>query len=128
MARSICPRGQIEQCAFADPTSYVAVAAATVPVSCFSTTETSGSSQKAQINDPMTSRLAATMNGACHDPYWTRTPKTKGDSAPPMFPAMFIMPETVPENLPPTSIGTDHEGPMVHSRKNIAPVRQKTAT
>ena len=37
--------------------------------SILSTTDTSGSSQKAQMPDPMTSKLAATMNGACHDPY-----------------------------------------------------------
>ena len=47
--------------------------------------------------------------------------------APPKLPAMFIMPDTVPEYLPPVSIGTDQDGPMVHSRKNIAAVRQKTA-
>jgi hypothetical protein len=36
-------------------------------------------------------------------------PKTIGDSAPPMFPAMFIIPDTVPEFLLPTSIGTAQE-------------------
>ena len=44
-----------------------------------------------------------------------------------MLPAMFIIPETVPEYFPPTSIGTDHDGPIVHSRKNIATVRQASA-
>ena len=47
-----------------------------------------------------------------------------GDSAPPILPAMFIMPETVPEYLPPVSMGTAQDGPMVHSRKNIEAVRQ----
>jgi uroporphyrinogen decarboxylase len=30
-----------------------------------------------------------------------------------MFPAMFIIPDTVPEYSPPTSIGTDQDGPMM---------------
>ena len=68
------------------------------------------------------------MNGATQEPTWTRNPKTIGESAPPKFPAMFIIPDTVPEYLPPTSIGTDQDGPMVHSRKNRAAVRQYTAT
>ena len=84
----------------------------------------SGSSQNAQTAAPITSRLAATMNGASQLPYCTRNPNTKGDNAPPMLPAMFIMPDTVPEYLPPTSIGTAQEGPMVHSRKNSAAVKQ----
>ena len=50
------------------------------------------------------------MNGACQFPYWKNTPKMKGDRAPPILPAMFIMPETVPEYLPPQSIGTDQDG------------------
>jgi len=64
------------------------------------------------------------MNGAAHEPNWAKTPKTKGESAPPMFPAMFIIPDTVPEYLPPTSMGTAQDGPMVHSRKNMATVKQ----
>ena len=51
-------------------------------------------------------------------------PKTVGESAPTNWPPMFIMPETVPENSPPTSMGTAQAGPMVISRKNIAAVRQ----
>src|SRR5690348_11221388 len=93
----------------------------------FSSTETSGSSQNAHTAAPKTSRHAATMNGATHEPSCTRKPKTSGDKAPPMFPAMFITPDTVPEYLPPTCIGTAHDGPIVHSRKNIAPVRQPIA-
>lgn len=50
------------------------------------------------------------MNGACHDPNWTGTQKTIGDGAPPMFAAMFIMPETVPETSPPISMGTAGTG------------------
>src|SRR5258708_37351075 len=92
-----------------------------------SSTETPGSSQNAQIAAPRTRSPAATMNGACQEPNWTSTPKTIGDKAPPILPAMFIMPETVPGTLPPTSIGTAQDGPIVHSRKNIAPVRQYTA-
>src|SRR5260221_5727410 len=91
------------------------------------TTEASGSSQNAQTTKPTTSRPAATMNGAAHEPSWAKTPKTNGESAPPMFPAMFIIPDTVPEYLPPTSMGTAQDGPMVHSRKNIAAVKQYTA-
>jgi hypothetical protein len=93
----------------------------------FSTTDLPGSSQNPQTAAPITSRLAATMNGACHDPNWTKTPKTIGDSAPPMFPAIFIMPDTVPECSPPISMGTAQEGPIVHSRKNMAAVKQYTA-
>src|SRR5258707_1339198 len=92
-----------------------------------STTEASGSSQNAQTTEPTTSRPAATMNGAAHEPSWAKTPKTNGKSAPPMFPAMFIIPDTVPEYLPPTSMGTAQDGPMVHSRKNMAAVKQYTA-
>src|SRR5476649_1269505 len=88
------------------------------------TTDASGSSQKAQTPAPTMSRLAATINSACQEPNWTKTPKTIGDSAPPMFPAMFIIPDTVPECSPPTSMGTAQEGPMVHSRKNMAAVKQ----
>ena len=54
-------------------------------------------------------------------------PNTVGESAPPIFPAMFIIQETVPEYSPPTSIGTAHDGPIVHSRKKSAAVRQYTA-
>src|ERR1700730_4755751 len=93
----------------------------------FSTTEASGSSQNAQTTEPTTSRPAATMNGAGQEPNWAKTPKTKGESAPPMFPAMFIIPDTVPEYLPPTSMGTAQDGPMGHSRKNMAAVKQYTA-
>src|SRR5258708_35439397 len=95
--------------------------------SFFSTTEVLGSSQNPQIAAPTTRRLAATMNGACHDPNWTSTPKTIGDRAPPMFPAIFIIPDTVPETSPPISIGTAQDGPIVHSRKNMAAVKQYTA-
>src|SRR5690242_15999354 len=94
------------------------------PGTTSSTTDFSGSSQNAQMPAPITISAAATMNGACQLPYCTSTPNTKGDSAPPILPAMFIMPDTVPEYLPPTSIGTDQDGPMVHSRKNIDAVRQ----
>src|SRR3984893_7050330 len=90
----------------------------------FPTTEVSGCSQSAQPTEPRTSRPAATMNGAAHEPNWAKTPKTNGESAPPMFPAMFIIPDTVPEYLPPTSMGTAQDGPMVHSRKNMAAVKQ----
>src|SRR6516162_9696033 len=92
------------------------------------TTEASGSSQNAQTAEPATSSAAATMNGACQEPTWTNAPKTIGESAPPILPAMFIMPDTVPECLPPASIGTAQDGPIVHSRKNIAAVRHHTAT
>lgn len=37
---------------------------------------------------------------------------------------MFIIPDTVPEYSPPMSMGTAQDGPMIVSRKNIAPVRQ----
>src|SRR6266566_3438836 len=84
----------------------------------------SGSSQNAHTAAPMTRRTAATMNGASQLPNCTKKPNTIGDSAPPILPAMFIMPETVPEYLPPVSIGTAHDGPMVHSKKNIEAVRQ----
>src|SRR6202000_1441331 len=47
--------------------------------------------------------------------------------AAPKLPAMFIMPDTVPEYLPPVSIGTAQDGPIVHSKKNIEIVRQVTA-
>src|SRR5262249_17118057 len=87
----------------------------------------SGSSQNAHTPEPMTNRHAATMNGACQLPIWARTPNTIGDSAPPILPAMFIMPDTVPEYLPPVSIGTAQDGPIVHSRKNIEAVRHHTA-
>jgi hypothetical protein len=60
----------------------------------------------------------------CHDPNWTTTPKTIGASAPSMFPAMFIIPDTVPECSPPISMETAQEGPMLHSRQNMAAVRQ----
>src|ERR1700730_12444072 len=93
----------------------------------FSTTEASGSSQKPQTTEPRTSRPAATMNGAAHEPNWAKTPKTNGESAPPMFPAMFIIPDTVPEYLSPTSRGTARAVRMVHSRKNMAPVKKYRA-
>ena len=35
-----------------------------------------------------------------------------------------VPPETVPEYLPPASIGTAQEGPIVHSRKNMEAVKQ----
>src|SRR5215472_7913538 len=87
----------------------------------------SGSSQNAHTAEPMTNRHAATMNGACQLPTCASTPNTIGDNAPPILPAMFIMPDTVPEYLPPVSIGTAHDGPIVHSRKNIEAVRHHTA-
>src|SRR5664280_1664708 len=90
----------------------------------FSTTEVLGSSQNPQTAAPKTSRLAATMNGACQEPNWTRTPNTSGDKAPPILPAMFILPETVPECSPPISMGTAQDGPIVHSGKNMAAVKQ----
>src|SRR5215472_16209416 len=98
-------------------------AAAQLVRMCFS-----GSSQNAHTAEPITSSAAATMNGACQLPIWTSAPNTMGDSAPPILPAMFIMPDTVPEYLPPVSIGTAQDGPMVHSRKNIDAVRHHTAT
>src|SRR6516225_6391630 len=107
--------------------SRVQAAAFAAAASSVSRTDASGLSQNAQIAEPMTSSAAATMKGACQELYCARKPNTSGDSAPPKFPAMFIMPDTVPEYFPPTSMGTAHEGPMVHSRKNIATVRQYTA-
>src|SRR5262252_9170360 len=101
-------------------TGQAAAAVASALIALLSITEASGSSQKAQTPAPATSSAAATINGACQEPNWTKKPNTKGDSAPPMFPAMFIIPDTVPEYLPPTSMGTAQEGPMVHSRKNMA--------
>ena len=72
---------------------------------------------------------AATMNGACQLPHVGQVAEhDRRACAPPILPAMFIMPDTVPEYLPPVSIGTAQDGPMVHSRKNIAAVRQPTAT
>src|SRR5260370_42600219 len=68
-----------------------------------STTEASGSSQNAQTTEPTTSRPAATMNGAAHEPSWAKTPKTNGESAPPMYPAMSNSHDTDPQYLPPTS-------------------------
>src|SRR5579863_8855269 len=84
----------------------------------------SGSSQNAHTAEPITRSPAATMKGACQLPPSARKPNTIGDSAPPKLPAMFIIPDTVPEYLPPVSIGTAHDGPMVNSRKNSDAVRQ----
>src|SRR5258708_19604866 len=89
-----------------------------------SMTDCSGSIQNAQMAAPTNSRDADTTNGATQDPLATRIPKTVGDSAPTICPPMFIMPDTVPENSPPMSMGTAHAGPIVISRKNIALVRQ----
>src|SRR5580700_7723622 len=89
-----------------------------------SMTDCSGSIQKAQMAAPMNSRPAETPNGATQDPLDTRYPNTVGESAPTNCPPMFIIPETVPENSPPISMGTAQAGPMVISRKNIAAVRQ----
>src|ERR1700674_4479971 len=74
-----------------------------VPVP-LSITDCSGSIQNAQIAAPTKSRPADTTNGATHDPFDTRTPKTVGESAPTICPPMFIIPETVPENSPPISM------------------------
>src|SRR5262249_47873765 len=93
-----------------------------------SITDTSGSSQNAQIAAPAASSNAETMKGAAHHSARTKYPNTNGDIAPPMLPAMFIIPETVPEYLPPVSMGTAQAGQMLHSRKNAAPVKQATAT
>src|SRR5271169_6687268 len=92
-----------------------------------SMTDCSGSIQKAQIVAPMNSSPADTPNGATQDPLDTRYPNTVGESAPTNWPPMFIMPDTVPENSPPMSMGTAHAGPMVISRKNIAIVRKMSA-
>src|SRR5258706_2017959 len=89
-----------------------------------SITDCSGSIQNAQIAAPMKSRPADTTNGATQDPLDTRYPNIVGERAPTNWPPMFIIPETVPENSPPMSIGTAHAGPIVISRKNIATVRQ----
>src|ERR1700693_1636897 len=89
-----------------------------------SMTDRSGSIQKAQMAAPMNSRPADTPNGATQEPLDTRYPNTVGESAPTNWPPMFIMPDTVPENSPPMSMGTAQAGPMVISRKNMAAVRQ----
>src|SRR5260370_24736586 len=60
-------------------------------------------------------------------PERAKTEKNRGETPPPVFTAMFIIPDTVPEYLPPTSMGTAQDGPMVHSRKNMAAVKQYTA-
>src|SRR5579862_9005017 len=83
----------------------------------------SGSSQNAHTAAPATSKPAATIKGACQLPPCASAPNTIGEIAPPKLPAMFIMPDTVPEYLPPVSIGTAQDGPMVNSRKNIEAVR-----
>src|SRR5271170_6716959 len=93
-----------------------------------SITDTSGSIQNAQMPAPINNRHEATTNGATHDPRSAKIPKTVGDSAPPICPTIFIIPETVPEYSPPMSMGTAHDGPMTVSRKNIAPVRDHIAT
>src|ERR1700674_3290673 len=100
-----------------------------VPIvpSPLSVTDCSGSIQNAQMAAPIKSRPADTPNGATHDPLDTRYPNTVGESAPTNCPPMFIIPDTVPENSPPISIGTAHAGPMVISRKNIAAVREQSA-
>ena len=103
---------------------YSAAAGIATGASCGSTTERSGSSQNAHMAAPATRRTADTINGAPQFWYCAKTPKTKGDSAPPKLPAMFIIPDTVPEYLPPQSMGTAQEGPIVHSRKNMAAVRE----
>jgi hypothetical protein len=95
--------------------------AITLPLSM---TDTSGSIQNAQMPAPRNSRQAAITNGAIHEPRATRIPNTVGDSAPPICPPMFIIPDTVPEYSPPMSIGTAQDGPMIVSRKNIAAARQ----
>src|SRR5260370_39930402 len=99
---------------------HSAAAGTATGISCGSTTERSGSSQKAHTAAPATSRAADKTNGAAQFSYWAKNPNTKGDSAPPILPAMFIIPDTVPEYLPPQSMGTAHAGPIVHSRKNMA--------
>src|SRR5215471_14753154 len=109
------------------PFTHSAAAGADTGCSCFSTHERSGSSQNAHTPAPTISNAAATTNGACQLPYWARTPNTNGDIAPPKLPAIFIIPDTVPEYLPPVSMGTAQDGPIVHSRKNMAPVRHHTA-
>src|SRR5262249_20753403 len=96
----------------------------TSPAHSVSKTEASGSSQNDQIAEPRTSKPAATMNGAAHEPNWAKTPKTNEESAPPMLPARCIVQARVPEYLLQTSMGTAQDGPMVHSRKNMAAVKQ----
>ncbi len=51
---------------------YWAAAGIATGTSCFSTTEWSGSSQNAHMAEPMTSKVAATMNGACQLAYWAK--------------------------------------------------------
>ena len=51
---------------------YSAAAGIATGASCCSTTERSGSSQNAHMAEPMTSRVAATMNGACQLAYWAK--------------------------------------------------------
>src|SRR6266404_8517682 len=78
-----------------------------------SITDCSGSIQNAQIAAPTKSSPADTTNGATQDPRDTRYPKIVGERAPTNCTPMFIIPETVPENSPPISMGTAHAGPMV---------------
>jgi len=47
---------------------------------------------------------AATMNGR-PGAERAKTPKTNGEGALSIFPTMFIIPDTIPEYLPPTSMG-----------------------
>src|SRR5260370_1259178 len=86
-----------------------------------------GPSQNAKPREPGRRSPAPKIRGPAHGRNGAKTRKPNGESAPPMFPAMFIIPDTVPEYLPPTSMGTAQDGPMVHSRKNMAAVKQYTA-
>src|ERR1700730_15353823 len=70
---------------------------------------------------------AAITNGAIHDPPATRIPNTVGDSAPPICPLMFIIPDTVPEYSPPMSIGTAQDGPMIEEKQR-RPSRRRRPT
>src|SRR5882672_8343174 len=130
---SILSSWQLQECAGNDSRPYrfpetagvgsTAMAGPFVP-SPLSMTDCSGSIQNAQMAAPTKSSPADTTKGATQDPFDTRIPKTVGDSAPTICPPIFIMPDTVPENSPPMSMGTAHAGPIVISRKNIALARQ----
>src|SRR5215471_12238094 len=68
-------------------------------------------------------------NGKTGEPVRCQTAaKMIGESPPAKLPNMFIMPDTVPEYSPPTSITTAQAGPIFISRKNAATLSKITAS
>ena len=90
-------------------------------------TNFSASMRNAQISAPVSRTPAGIKKGTSQNPRCSRAPKMMGDRDAAKLPAIFIPPQTVPLDSPPTTIGTAHAGLITSSRKNSDAVKHKIA-